>query len=279
MNPAVNEFESIICENNKCLNISINNIIKSLKLIMGEFSGILDLCKNIEGTVEILCKSFDEENYYNKMQLGDDNRTLLGILFAGKTTINNANCLLANCITYSTIFHFTIFSVVTIDNNHVKQIIEHFNTRFNNLSNVIDSKYKEYKDQQNKFKNKSTFNLFGRKLNKKSIECSVDTLRHPPVLYYSDFSNYVYPDPYSNTFNDSYYDDTDDTDEFPLVYNHNSNLDVKDKSIDIKNKLIIQPDKDFLENPNNIVVDDKHMKKIKNILHYSKSNTYNINKN
>ena len=248
MNPTINEFESMIVEDNNCIKISIKNITKIMKIILSEFPGLLNLFQNLDNTVNVICKSFDYQNKFNKIELGSDNKTLLGINFIGKTLIKNKRCIISKCISYKTIFHFTIFSVVTTDIKQIQELHNYFNSRFNDLTNHIDVKFKQYSEFN---KNKIVYNRSNN---------LIHTFKEP---------DYTYDYNLLNVYTDNYYEF--DLHEPPGILT--SNLDIKKRLTSLKNKVNRNENLE-LANPLKIDIKSDENKKLKHIFDNIKEYSY-----
>lgn len=265
MNPSINEFESIIVENNYDLNISIKNITHSIKLILGEFKGLLELFSDLDNTLDILCSNFEEENSFNKLQLADDNKTLLGVLLKCKTTVKNKNCILSKFSSYQTIFHFTILSSITSNQEQSIELEKHFNKRFNNLTETIDDKFHLYNKKNKLNKKIKKYKTIGCCTKKQNFN---DSIQNNFVLNNNtDF--YYYNDPY----NDIIHDDNVFYDKIFLLKEY----DIKKRILEIINKInnnesIIN----ILENSNNFTYNSKQIDIIQKSLINLKFDSYYI---
>lgn len=256
MNPTINEFESIIVEDNNCVKISIKNISKIMKIILSEFPGLLSLFENLDNTINIICKSFDYQNKFSKVELGSDNKTLLGVNFIGKTLIKNKNCIISKCISYKTIFHFTIFSVVTTDIKQIQELHNYFNSRFNDLTHHVDVKFREYIEYNkynNPYKNKIVYN------------------RANDLIHTFKEQDYINNDNLLNVYTDNYYEF--DLHEPPRFLT--SNLDIKKRLNLLKNKVNRNENLNLeLANPLKIEIKSNENKKLKHIFDNIKEYSY-----
>ena len=256
MNPTINEFESIIVEDNNCIKISIKNITKIMKIIISEFPGLLSLFQNLDNTVETICNTYDYQNKFSKIELGSDNKTLLGVNFIGKTLIKNKNCIISKCISYKTIFHFTIFSVVITDHNQIEELHNYFNSRFDDFTHHIDVKFKEYIEFNkcnNSYKNKILYNRAN------------DLIHTFKDFEYSNNNKLV------DVYTDSYYEF--DLYEPPRFFT--SNLDIKKRLNLLKNKINRNENLNLeLSNPLNLDIKSHETKKLKHIFDNLKDYSY-----
>jgi hypothetical protein len=262
MNPSINEFESMIIENNVDIDISIENITKSIKLLLGEFNGLLELFNNLDNTIDILCNNIEEETSYNKLELASDDKTLLGIFFKCKTNFTNKNCFISKCSSYQTIFHFTILSATTSNEQQTIQLNEHFNIKFNEFTNTLGEKFKNY-TERNKLNKK-----IKKYRNSNSIPNNCLTKNKFIPIQNNVICNYN-----TDLYYNGYYDDSV---FYDAVYT-SKKFDIKKKIIKIINKVNNNDDIfNIIENSNNIEYNSNQEKQLKNILSNLKFNSYYI---
>lgn len=154
--PKVNEFSSDLEEINKSVDVSVTNIAKCIKIAMGEFTGIAELFNNIDGTISLVCKNSGTANNFSKLQISKDCKSLLGVMFIGKTVRTTKKCFLVNYGRNLTKLHFRLFSIVANDPEQINIIHKNFNERFNTISNQLHDDFENY-DKKVKVNRLNTF--------------------------------------------------------------------------------------------------------------------------
>lgn len=142
--PKVNEFSSDLSEKNVNIDMSVSNIVKCVKIAMGEFTGIADLFNNLDGTISIVCQDSDVVNNFSKLEMSPDGKSLLGVMLVGKTKKTKKGWFIFKYSWYSTNFHFRLFSIVADNEEQIKQIHNNFNERFNSISHKLKNELQNH---------------------------------------------------------------------------------------------------------------------------------------
>ena len=152
--PKVNEFSSKLKQTNRKLNISVKNIAKCVRIAMGEFTGIANLFNNLDNSIELVCSNSDNINHYSKLELGEDGKSLLGVMLIGKTNTEDKKCLFGNYSTYKTELHIKLFSITAQDEEQLIKIQNNFSKRFNTIVNKLNEDFDSYDNNSTVLENK-----------------------------------------------------------------------------------------------------------------------------
>jgi len=182
MNEKVTNFQSTLTESSYNLDVSISNITKTLRIFLGQFPGILELFNSFDNTIQLLLQDSTVENSFSKIDLSEDEKTLVGINLVGISKLNTKNCFFSMCNTFDSYIHFELISIITNKNSDIEKIKTEFDKALNKNIISFDSKF---------VKNNSNINL---------------------DIQYKKANDYIVFNPqiYEYPINDLYYNDIDD---------------------------------------------------------------------
>ena len=181
---SVDELSSSTEETSKSLEISITKIATTIKLAMGIVT-IGDIFPNLAGTIKLVCHSCDNQNSFSKLKLSKDKKTLVGVMFIGKSQFIENDCFLVKSKLYKSVLKYKIFSI-QIENESQRELITgEFNKWFNQFASSINIQFKLFNKER---KQPEQFSCCFPIKQKKKMICIANSPRMPDALELSMMS-------------------------------------------------------------------------------------------
>lgn len=145
---SVDELSSSTEETSKSLEISISKITTTIKLAMGIVT-IGDIFPNLLGTIKLVCHSCDNQNSFSKLKLTNDKKTLVGVMFIGKSQVLENDCFFVKSRLYKSVLKYKIFSIQIENESHRELITGEFNKWFKQFTSTINIEFKLFNKERN----------------------------------------------------------------------------------------------------------------------------------
>ena len=229
---SVDELSSSTEETSKSLEISITKIATTIKLAMGIVT-IGDIFPNLAGTIKLVCHSCDNQNSFSKLKLSKDKKTLVGVMFIGKSQFIENDCFLVKSKLYKSVLKYKIFSI-QIENESQRELITgEFNKWFNQFASSINIQFKLFNKERKQQEQLSC--CFP--VRQKKMMCIANSPRMPDALELSMMSKSKYSNYVDHTSSSDYSGDV-------AEYAHATQLSMsKSESL---NSLVLIPEKDYV---------------------------------
>ena len=134
-------------ETSKSLDISISKIATTIKLAMGIVT-IGDIFPNLASTIKLVCHSCDNQNSFSKLKLTNDKKTLVGVMFIGRSQLIENDCFFVKSRLYKSVLKYKIFSI-QIENESQKELITgEFNKWFKQFTSSINIQFKMFNKER-----------------------------------------------------------------------------------------------------------------------------------
>lgn len=190
---SVDELSSSTEETSKSLEISITKIATTIKLAMGIVT-IGDIFPNLAGTIKLVCRSCDNQNSFSKLKLSKDKKTLVGVMFIGKSQFIENDCFFVKNGLYKSVLKYKIFSIQIENESQRELITSEFNKWFNQFASSINIQFKLFNKERKQQEQLSC--CFP--VRQKKMMCIANSPRMPDALELSmmsksECSNYIAP--------------------------------------------------------------------------------------
>ena len=180
---SVDELSSSTEETSKSLEISISKIATTIKLAMGIVT-IGDIFPNLAGTIKLVCHSCDNQNSFSKLKLTNDKKTLIGVMFIGRSQLIENDCFFVKSTLYKSVLKYKIFSI-QIENESQRELITgEFNKWFKQFASSINIQFKMFNKERKEQEQLSC--CFPKK--PKKMVCIANSPRMPDALELSMMS-------------------------------------------------------------------------------------------
>ena len=180
---SVDELSSSTEETSKSLEISISKIATTIKLAMGIVT-IGDIFPNLASTIKLVCHSCDNQNSFSKLKLTNDKKTLVGVMFIGKSQLIENDCFFVKSRLYKSVLKYKIFSI-QIENESQRELITgEFNKWFKQFASSINIQFKMFNKERKEQEQLSC--CFPKK--QKKMVCIANAPRMPDALELSMMS-------------------------------------------------------------------------------------------
>ena len=180
---SVDELSSSTEETSKSLEISISKIATTIKLAMGIVT-IGDIFPNLAGTIKLVCHSCDNQNSFSKLKLTNDKKTLIGVMFIGRSQLIENDCFFVKSRLYKSVLKYKIFSI-QIENESQRELITgEFNKWFKQFASSINIQFKMFNKERKEQQQLSC--CFPKK--QKKMVCIANAPRMPDALELSMMS-------------------------------------------------------------------------------------------
>jgi len=180
---SVDELSSSTEETSKSLEISISKIATTIKLAMGIVT-IGDIFPNLASTIKLVCHSCDNQNSFSKLKLTNDKKTLVGVMFIGKSQLIENDCFFVKSRLYKSVLKYKIFSIQIENESHRELITGEFNKWFKQFASSINIQFKMFNKERKEQQQLSC--CFPKK--QKKMVCIANAPRMPDALELSMMS-------------------------------------------------------------------------------------------
>ena len=144
-----------------------------------------DIFPNLSNAIKLVCHSCDNQNSFSKLKLSNDKKTLVGVMFIGKSQIIENDCFFVKSRLYKSVLKYKIFSIQIENESQREMITREFNKWFNQFTSSINIQFKTFNKERNEQQPISC--CFPKKQKSKNV-CIANAPRIPDALELSKMS-------------------------------------------------------------------------------------------